>query len=701
MLRSAEFFKDETLQGISKSIKHLHQMQAEAIAQKMENFGVTKNNPHFRSLLNFLDMGLSLGLQEPHKGYWPMIKKISHKATVQMVESHEEASNCVTRGQIWLFLTFIESSLLGYLRMLTESKKMVKWFYKKYALLRDEERFEILEQLIVGLEMVNFVLDFNSPYLASGREPMFKPREFYDSGATKGSPKTRTDNAELNVGPDVTLATQGFQTQQAWNATPDLLRSKTQGVQTNGMVAQHSEQMQTEQTGTHREPRQGLLARSGSINGDDLVTHLRTKKKDASVKRKKVVRRSESNENELEDDNYIPEFLDSFPITVVVPDDPKQLETSIRHIASESSFSDDGTYTNFLMEFKGDADTTEEKATSHAEICTSLDEEISSGLCLDHHSDEDEAVDKDPRVVSPENDSCDKSDVFGAEKHDEHDEHDGDDGGNGIMSSSVHSDGAYRITYVSEDEDESEVAHSLSHPNARSPARDVSFDSEAISSSVMSDKLSKESVDKVLTARFDTTTGILLPTLPRRPDLAEACNMYHSASLEQNTLVLLSLEVFEKSSETFKKIFDDVYIGYIFGFRKRVSLLVTSEFMYVLSRQEMQEPGSGYLKEISLPLDSINRIQTGLNAQDVLISHDTGQMHMWTGNEVLTKHIILTLSTELRAGDARAVSVEQMKVETHSSLEFIINDWLLLQENKEPIFKLYKFLTFLRLAKEL
>ena len=36
-------------------------MQAEAESQKMENFGITKQNPHFKSLLHHIDMGLSLG----------------------------------------------------------------------------------------------------------------------------------------------------------------------------------------------------------------------------------------------------------------------------------------------------------------------------------------------------------------------------------------------------------------------------------------------------------------------------------------------------------------------------------------------------------------------------------------------------------------------------------------------------------------
>ncbi len=54
-----------------------------------------------------------------------------------------------------------------------------------------------------------------------------------------------------------------------------------------------------------------------SGSGDGLVTHLRSKKREPSKKRR-IPRRSESSVNELEEDNYIPEvkFIDnSFNLT--------------------------------------------------------------------------------------------------------------------------------------------------------------------------------------------------------------------------------------------------------------------------------------------------------------------------------------------------------------------------------------------------
>ena len=42
-------------------------------------------------------------------------------------------------GHIWLYLTFMESSLPSYIKLLRNNEKSLRLFYKKYALLRDTE----------------------------------------------------------------------------------------------------------------------------------------------------------------------------------------------------------------------------------------------------------------------------------------------------------------------------------------------------------------------------------------------------------------------------------------------------------------------------------------------------------------------------------------------------------------------------------
>ena len=36
--------------------------------------------------------------------------------------------------------------------------------------------------------------------------------------------------------------------------------------------------------------------------------------------------------------------------------------------------------------------------------------------------------------------------------------------------------------------------------------------------------------------------------------------------------------------------------------------------------------------------------QSGLNMQDVIISHDDGKVQLWTGEEVFTKYVILKIA---------------------------------------------------------
>eukprot|EP00112_Aurelia_sp_Birch-Aquarium-sp1_P006578 Seg1722.8 transcript_id=Seg1722.8/GoldUCD/mRNA.D3Y31 product="Pleckstrin-like domain-containing family M member 2" protein_id=Seg1722.8/GoldUCD/D3Y31 len=718
MLSSAEFFKDETLQGISRSIQQLHQMQAEADSQKMENFGITKNNPHFRSLLHHLDMGLSLGLNDPQKGYWPLVKKLCHKTTIQMVQSHHEGTDIIKRGQLWLFLTFTESSILSYVKLIRSSEKNLKWFYKKYALLRDMERCLILEQLLVGLEMVTFVLDFNSPLVGFAREPLFKPTDFYaakkavhssyipQKSATHASTDPRQISSGTQTPPDVTIVDR--QAEVRTRSTPDLICRATHGKE--------------------RLPIRPL----DDTDSDDLVTHLKPRKRGSSIKKRpeKVTARLDSEDsnsvslsNELEEDNYIPEFQDSFPIN---------LNKTMPKVTSDTDLADEHIYQDFLFAY--DTKEQQQEADSKQTLSTglSLDQEITD---TSQKSDSD-----DPRLFSPE-----VPDVKSREDHVHFDE----GGPTVVLASSVHSEDAYRITYVSDDDDDDadNVTHSDHMERAHQKMRSVSLDSfdrfcrsgsvnredrdrlksdatehdydddddairrqinvaspgieameestlsargsldmsiesDAIISSPVSKSLSKDGVNKVLNARFDTTTGILLPTLPRRPNFSDACGLYHNDGLDNNKLILLSLEIFEKSTEVFKKMFD-VYVGYLFGIRKQAVLLITNMNIYLLSVHEKRD--CGYAKELTLSIDSINRIQTGLNMQDVLITHDVGKLQLWTGNEVVTKNIILALSSSLKTEDARTVSVEQMKVEFHKHLDLHIKDWLMYVENvQEP-----------------
>ena len=141
----------------------------------------------------------------------------------------------------------------------------------------------------------------NSPLSSFAREPLFKPHEFY---AAKKNSKGTEQSIAVPVGARPSQVSNGTQTppdvtisdeRDGVNArsTPDLLRQATDA-QHSGSAAVHA----------HRNP-----------YDDDIVTHLRSRKRGESAKRKPKIRLESEDSvsgtlsNELEDDNYIPEVI--------------------------------------------------------------------------------------------------------------------------------------------------------------------------------------------------------------------------------------------------------------------------------------------------------------------------------------------------------------------------------------------------------
>ena len=186
MEKEARTFKDDILQGVALALKNLQIQQAnhgvtfkqdggtKQIGSDEDVFSITKNNPHLRNLLNFLDLTFNFGLKEGGRGYWPLVKRVAHGSVIEMIEKHKQSSTEISKGYIWLYLTVIEDSLESYLRMLLLDKKLIKMYYKKFAMLRDDEKTGILLHLLVGMETLPFNLDFESPYLDFGHDPVLR-----------------------------------------------------------------------------------------------------------------------------------------------------------------------------------------------------------------------------------------------------------------------------------------------------------------------------------------------------------------------------------------------------------------------------------------------------------------------------------------------------------------------------------------------
>lgn len=66
-------------------------------------------------------------------------------------------------GYIWLFLTFIENSLEGYIRMMVTNTKLLRICYKNYALLRDSEVKKILTVFAFNIYIFNLMAFYSIP----------------------------------------------------------------------------------------------------------------------------------------------------------------------------------------------------------------------------------------------------------------------------------------------------------------------------------------------------------------------------------------------------------------------------------------------------------------------------------------------------------------------------------------------------------
>jgi len=194
--------------------------------------------------------------------------------------------------------------------------------------------------------------------------------------------------------------------------------------------------------------------------------------------------------------------------------------------------------------------------------------------------------------------------------------------------------------------------------------------------SPMTKSISKTSIDKLNDARYDTKAGILLPTLPRRPNLDDATGLFEEVTIDQNTLVLISLDIFQQPTESFIKAFK-VYVGHLSGYGAPFYLLISNFAIYLLKQRATVQ--TGFLNMLSVNIDSINKVQTGLNFQEIFIFHDQGCLRLSTGDEINSRAIISTIKATIKSsqGVASGDGNEPMASNTYNELDLVIQDWLI------------------------
>lgn len=685
MDQHASVFKDDILRGISLAIKNLQHQDAEVKSLKPKaSHVINKQNAHFRNLLNYLDLTFSFGLKDSKKGYWPLVKKVAHSSVLDIIEKHPCVNSEIKKGYVWLYLTFVENSLDSYLRMVLLEVKAVRSYYKNFAILRDEERCEILLNLIAGVESLTFTIDIDDPYLDYGHDPILREEKIVVRAQPPQSNVKKADIIKKQQ-PDITIFSEGRKPQQGRDY-PDL-------------VKEHSKHFNPS-TPPNRE---------GVEVGGHLVQHISKK-----VKKKK--QRTQSIPKEAERDQPDGPIKENIkPQVVGTPDretnlpegnasqatSPGVLKTSDPMMKSFSA--GDYEYREFLAtydetnDFKSDVediekavfddnDGSDRDAVMANEKFKKLNVKGVSDCQFryisntgDMESDRERATSSDNSPLHQFEEFYDEYEIYRTDSFDRFCRRGSPD---------IEQKEGERLDQESDD-NKSRVSleqgllaeHDFGSTPITVPPQ-ISKESLLRHHSPITKSLSKTSIDKLNDARYDTKTGILLPTLPRRPTIDDAAGLIEDIEIDQNLMVLISLDIFQQPTESLIKVFK-VAVGHLAGYGAPFHFLISNFAVYLLKQRASVQ--AGFINMLSVNFDSINKVQTGLNFQDVYIFHDQGCLHFTTGDEITTRSIISTIKATIKSsqGAPTTDSKEPMASNTYNELELVIQDWLICHTHVE------------------
>ncbi|XP_060578073.1 pleckstrin homology domain-containing family M member 2-like isoform X2 [Ruditapes philippinarum] len=154
--------KDKIVANVAKAVKSIQELQI------LSNSGsVTLGNYDWQChrLCEHLDHTLLHGLRHVTPGYWKIVSEFTHKDCVKEIKRMQNVTTDLGRGRAWLLMALNECLLESYLRCYQQNENLVEEFYVRDALVRDQDKFNVLLTVISGLENTEFQLECNMPYL--------------------------------------------------------------------------------------------------------------------------------------------------------------------------------------------------------------------------------------------------------------------------------------------------------------------------------------------------------------------------------------------------------------------------------------------------------------------------------------------------------------------------------------------------------
>ncbi|XP_052821239.1 pleckstrin homology domain-containing family M member 2-like isoform X2 [Mya arenaria] len=154
--------KDKIIANVAKAVKSIQELH---VLSSSGTVRLGNYDWQCHRLCEHLDHTLLHGLRHVTPGYWKIVSEFTHKDCVKQIRRMRNVTTDLGRGRSWLLMALNECLLESYLRCYQFNHSLVEDFYVRDALVRDQDRFNVLLTLISGLENTEFYLDCDVPYL--------------------------------------------------------------------------------------------------------------------------------------------------------------------------------------------------------------------------------------------------------------------------------------------------------------------------------------------------------------------------------------------------------------------------------------------------------------------------------------------------------------------------------------------------------
>lgn len=159
-LQANESAKENLLSSIQSSLKKVQNVASHLLFE--QKFQGTEKE--VQQLCESLFRILSHGLCHPSQGYWQFVKEFTHQKTLEYIQTVQLNKTFVGWSWAWLCVALNENCLESYFHSFAQNPHIIEKYYRQPALLRDEQRMQVLITLVAGLEHVPFALPLESEY---------------------------------------------------------------------------------------------------------------------------------------------------------------------------------------------------------------------------------------------------------------------------------------------------------------------------------------------------------------------------------------------------------------------------------------------------------------------------------------------------------------------------------------------------------